>query len=128
MPGDGPGRHDGGGEEAGWAWELLRPSAKRADVLLQYNIAGRPWQHCGEGAGGIGANLSCLANSSCAGLTRASIFFARKFLRRSMDCRVKPGNDDLNVAPVRSRPGSSGTRTFHACRGGMTAQTLCSSP
>jgi hypothetical protein len=27
-------------------------------------------------------------------LTRASIFFARKFLRRSMDCRVKPGNDD----------------------------------
>src|ERR1700730_10193722 len=43
----------------------------------------------------IGANLSCLASSSCAGLTRASIFFARKFLRRSMDCRVKPGNDDL---------------------------------
>ena len=24
MPGDGPGRDDGGGEEAGWAWELLR--------------------------------------------------------------------------------------------------------
>jgi hypothetical protein len=23
MPGDGPGRDDGGGEEAGWAWELL---------------------------------------------------------------------------------------------------------
>src|SRR5580693_6234374 len=38
----------------------------------------------------------CLASSSCAGLTRASIFFARKFLRRSMDCGVKPGNDDLN--------------------------------
>src|SRR5205807_9294573 len=40
--------------------------------------------------------VSCLVSSSCAGLTRASIFFARKFLRRSMDCRVKPGNDDLN--------------------------------
>src|ERR1700730_1593585 len=46
----------------------------------------------------IRANLSCLASSSCAGLTRASIFFARKFLRRSMDCRVKPGNDDLKLA------------------------------
>jgi hypothetical protein len=23
-----------------------------------------------------------------------------KFLRRSMDCRVKPGNDDLNLAPM----------------------------
>src|SRR6202022_3940317 len=46
----------------------------------------------------IGANLSCLASSSCAGLTRASILFARKFLRRSMDCRVKPGNDDLKLA------------------------------
>jgi hypothetical protein len=22
MPGDGPGRDDGGGEEAGWAWGL----------------------------------------------------------------------------------------------------------
>jgi hypothetical protein len=33
-------------------------------------------------------------------LTRASIFFARKFLRRSMDCRVKPGNDDLKLAPM----------------------------
>src|ERR1700730_16865245 len=48
----------------------------------------------------IRANLSCLASSSCAGLTRASIFFARKFLRRSMDCRVKPGNDDLKLAPM----------------------------
>jgi hypothetical protein len=31
-------------------------------------------------------------NSSCAGLTRASIFFARS-LTKWMDCRVKPGND-----------------------------------
>jgi len=29
-------------------------------------------------------------HASCAGLTRASIFFAKSFLRRSMDCRVKP--------------------------------------
>ena len=48
----------------------------------------------------IRANLSCLASSPCAGLTRASIFFARNFLRRSMDCRVKPGNDDLKLAPM----------------------------
>ena len=31
--------------------------------------------------------------SSCAGLTRASIFF-----RKRMDCRVKPGNDGGNAA------------------------------
>src|SRR5262249_20316454 len=43
---------------------------------------------------------------SCAGLTRASIFFARKSLRRWMDCRVKPGNDDLNFGQERSRVGS----------------------
>jgi hypothetical protein len=30
--------------------------------------------------------------ASCAGLTRASIFFARIFPEK-MDCRVKPGND-----------------------------------
>jgi len=30
---------------------------------------------------------------SCAGLTRASIFFAK-----TMDCRVKPGNDDIGLA------------------------------
>src|ERR1700730_17140406 len=42
--------------------------------------------------------------ASFAGLTRASIFFARKFLRRSMDCRVKPGNDDLNLAPMGTSP------------------------
>ena len=42
-------------------------------------------------------------NSSCAGLTRASIFFAKKSLRRLMDCRVKPGNDrvDGTRAPFR---------------------------
>ena len=38
-----------------------------------------------------------LAAPSCAGLTRASIFFARKFLRRLMDCRVKPGNDESAI-------------------------------
>ena len=31
-------------------------------------------------------------NSSCAGLTRASIVFARS-LTKWIDCRVKPGND-----------------------------------
>jgi hypothetical protein len=32
--------------------------------------------------------------SSCPGLTRASIYFARAFSKQ-MDCRVKPGNDIL---------------------------------
>ena len=43
----------------------------------------------------IGADEECLASRSCAGLIRASIFFAKSFLQRWMDCRVKPGNDDL---------------------------------
>jgi hypothetical protein len=33
---------------------------------------------------------------SCAGLTRASIFFVK------MDCRVKPGNDKLDYPLTRS--------------------------
>jgi hypothetical protein len=50
MPGDGPGRDDGGGEEAGWAWGVLRLLHNgKGQVLLQYNIAGRPWQHCVRG-------------------------------------------------------------------------------
>ena len=53
--------------------------------------------------------------SSCAGrsasktrvnalMTRASIFFAKRFLRRWMDCRVKPGNDARGVVPARGTP------------------------
>src|ERR1700724_4815804 len=69
---------------------LSLPGLTRQSILFA-----RRWM---RGSSPIGANLSCLASSSCAGLTRASILFARKFLRRSMDCRVKPGNDDLKLA------------------------------
>src|SRR5262249_5094435 len=52
------------------------------------------------------AEFKSLSNASCAGrsasktrvnalMTRASIFFAKDFLQKSMDCRVKPGNGDL---------------------------------
>src|SRR5262245_59458871 len=48
--------------------------------------------------------MEVVASPSCAGrsasktrvnalMTRASIFFAKRLLRRWMDCRVKPGND-----------------------------------
>jgi hypothetical protein len=40
--------------------------------------------------------------ASCAGLTRASIFLAKRFLRRSMDCRVKRGNDSGGVVPAKA--------------------------
>jgi hypothetical protein len=40
-------------------------------------------------------------NSSCAGLTRASIYFART-LTKWMDCRVKPGNDSEAVVPAKA--------------------------
>src|SRR5262249_28659219 len=40
-------------------------------------------------------------DSSCAGLTRASIFFARNALQSWMDCRVRPGNDlGAGLAPT----------------------------
>ena len=41
--------------------------------------------------------LSMIRFTSCAGLTRASIFF-EEVLRRKMDCRVKPGNDDGEIS------------------------------
>jgi hypothetical protein len=34
-------------------------------------------------------------------MTRASIFLVRKSLQGWMDCRVKPGNDDPSVGPLR---------------------------
>jgi hypothetical protein len=42
-------------------------------------------------------------------MTRASIFFAKKFLRRGMDCRVKPGNDAIirSSCPRLSRASTS---------------------
>src|SRR5262249_46235880 len=36
-----------------------------------------------------------LSSESCAGLTRASIYFAKSPYEEWMDCRVKPGNDAL---------------------------------
>src|SRR5881227_594228 len=39
-------------------------------------------------------NKAAQKHSSCPGLTRASISFARAFSKQ-MDCRVKPGNDIL---------------------------------
>src|SRR5712671_641139 len=41
-------------------------------------------------------------------MTRASIFFARESLRRLMDCRDKPGNDDLELAPMTEGVGRCG--------------------
>src|SRR5262249_61464803 len=59
-------------------------------------IIGMCGVRCSAPSFAIGVKLS---SQSCAGLTRASIFLARRSLRRWMDCRVKPGNDDLNLAP-----------------------------
>ena len=47
--------------------------------------------HDVHGRAGLGPHAGVASlSSSCAGLTRASIF-----LRKSLDCRVKPGNDGL---------------------------------
>src|SRR5262245_23179580 len=48
----------------------------------------------------IGVSFRELSSQSCAGLTRASISFARRSLPKRMDCRVKPGNDGLNLTPI----------------------------
>ena len=44
-----------------------------------------------------------LVISSCAGLTRASIP-SQKLFAKMMDCRVKPGNDELNLEHPRGQP------------------------
>ena len=74
-----------------------------------------------------------VSSSSCAGrsasktrvnalMTRASIFFAKRFLRRSMDCRVKPGNDSGGVVPAKAgtqvTAGGYGSRLSPRCREG----------
>jgi hypothetical protein len=57
--------------------------------------------------------MEVVASPSCAGrsasktrvnalMTRASIFFAKRILRRWMDCRVKPGNDGEGVVPAKA--------------------------
>jgi hypothetical protein len=59
--------------------------------------------------------MEVVASPSCAGLTRASIFFAKRFLRRWMDCRVKPGNDGADgYVPVHV-PRLSSCRTLSEC-------------
>src|SRR5262249_24806419 len=45
---------------------------------------------------GNGVTRDTLKSRVNALMTRASIFFARRSLRRWMDCRVKPGNDALS--------------------------------
>jgi hypothetical protein len=57
--------------------------------------------------------MEVVANASCAGLTRASIFLPKKFLRRSMDCRVKPGNDGEERWIAKS-PGNDGVGGWRA--------------
>jgi hypothetical protein len=44
--------------------------------------------------------LRCHVESSCAGLTRASI---EKILSKRMDCRVKPGNDEIAASEFAAR-------------------------
>jgi hypothetical protein len=43
---------------------------------------------------------STQTHSSCPGLTRASIDF-EKASWKGMDCRVKPGNDEVKLNPAR---------------------------
>jgi hypothetical protein len=38
--------------------------------------------------------------SSYAGLTRVSIHLRKKHFAKKMDCRVKPGNDDVKMKPA----------------------------
>src|SRR5262245_54793273 len=52
--------------------------------------------------------ISAFAEPSCAGLTRASIF-----LRRRMDCRVKPGNDEMS-GPLTRLPRRHGRARYRA--------------
>src|SRR5262249_4081617 len=73
-------------DERGELEPRLRPRRRGAAIIGMCGV------QCSAPGFAVGADFAC---SSCAGLTRASIFLAKKSLRRLMDCRVKPGNDDL---------------------------------
>jgi hypothetical protein len=51
MPGDGPGRDDGGGEEAGWAWQLLRLLRKREGCCYNITLPGVHGRFASKGPG-----------------------------------------------------------------------------
>jgi hypothetical protein len=44
------------------------------------------------------------------GLTRAFIFFAKRVRSKTMDCRIKSGNDDAVFAPADHRSGALGAK------------------
>jgi hypothetical protein len=68
-----------------------------------------------------GVMLAEVLNSSCAGLTRASIFFAKRFLRRSMDCRVKPGNDrGIAICSSALRPSNCNQQVYKMAVGAIS--------
>src|SRR5262249_1948637 len=99
---DGEPEHRDDEDERGELEPRLRPRRRGAAIIGVCGV------QCSAPGFAVGVNLS---SQSCAGrgtpptrsagtpLTRASIFFARRSLRRWMDCRVKPGNDNLRLAP-----------------------------
>ena len=76
--------------------EIARPGMEDSEsAKKQENTGNGPASAC-RGKGGYRAERSVRTEltraASCAGLTRASIFYPRS-LTKWMDCRVKPGND-----------------------------------
>src|SRR5258705_4059776 len=69
-------------------------------------------------------NRATQKHSSCPGLTRASIYFARAFSKQ-MDCRVKPGNDILRAFARKARRGR-GLMLVVTARSEATKQSISS--
>src|SRR5262249_21108554 len=105
--------HVAGGRGVG-AWRRARsPAPALSRFYRGYRQASLP--HCARArVAAHGGDDGAVIDASCAGrsasktrvnalMTRASIFCAKSILRRWMDCRVKPGNDDRSLALMRFR-------------------------
>jgi hypothetical protein len=96
-----------GASHAPERFSALRPPLDSGSVKQRCKTRA---QKCAAGRKGIVQDevmrTEGFLNSSCAGLTRASIFFARS-LTKWMDCRVKPGNDGgVAICSICAAPGS----------------------
>ncbi len=73
---------------------IERPAFPAPSDFRRRNVFGKPRADRAARSRNCALNQATQKHSSCPGLTRASIDFARAFSKQ-MDCRVKPGNDIL---------------------------------
>src|SRR6202051_1881286 len=83
---------------------IERPAFPAPSDFRRRDVFGKPRAKRAARSRNCPLNQATQKHSSCPGLTRASIYFARAFSKQ-MDCRVKPGNDILMAFARKARRG-----------------------